>query len=69
MIDNANQYGTKAIQEELLEMMKEIHLFCEEKHIKNSLSGGSCLGAIRHNGFIPWDDEGKCTLREFFNII
>ena len=44
----------KSIQ---LEIMKHVHNFCESNHINYSLAYGSLLGAIRHKGFIPWDDD------------
>lgn len=41
----------------LLDMMKRVHEFLSENGIEYFLFGGSLLGAIRHNGFIPWDDD------------
>ncbi len=47
----------EALQRTLLEMMKDIAAVCREHGIRWSLSGGSVLGAVRHGGFIPWDDD------------
>lgn len=48
-------------QRELCEIeigiLEEIHSFCVRESIRYFLWGGSLLGAIRHNGFIPWDDD------------
>ena len=40
-----------------LRIMKEIDAFCMRNGIRYSLAFGSLLGAIRHRGFIPWDDD------------
>lgn len=54
--------------------MKKIAEICEENNICYYLCGGSLLGAIRHNGFIPWDDDLDITmyrkdLKRLANII
>lgn len=40
-----------------LDMMQYIHDFCISHDIRYSLAFGSMLGAVRHKGFIPWDDD------------
>lgn len=47
----------KKLQALLLEMYKDIDRLCEANGIDVMLGGGSCIGAIRHKGFIPWDDD------------
>ena len=47
----------KEYQQDLLEMLLRFDEFCKAHHLRYFLAGGSALGAVRHQGFIPWDDD------------
>lgn len=45
------------MQGKQIEMLHELDRVCKKNHLKYALSSGTCLGAVRHGGFIPWDDD------------
>lgn len=47
----------RKLQQTLLGILDDIDAVCGKYNISYTLGGGSCLGAIRHQGFIPWDDD------------
>lgn len=53
----SDDYGIVALQDKILEIMVYIDDLCREYNIDYCLMGGSALGAKRHEGFIPWDDD------------
>lgn len=61
-----NEDGSKIyvhdVHKVLLEMLKDIDRICKKYDIKYFLTAGTCLGAIRHNGFIPWDDDADIAM-------
>lgn len=47
----------KTLQSVLTQMLKDLQQACKKINIQFALCGGSCLGTVRHQGFIPWDDD------------
>lgn len=44
-------------QKYLLKLFKEVDEICKEHNLRYVMSGGSLIGAVRHEGFVPWDDD------------
>lgn len=47
----------KKIWKVQIDLIKELHRICEKYNLKYFASNGTLLGVIRHNGFVPWDDD------------
>lgn len=65
----------KEIQSVSLEILKKIANICDQEGLKYSLAWGTLIGAVRHKGYIPWDDDVDIQmprpdyerLKEYFN--
>lgn len=51
------ELSLKEIQNEELQILIKVKQYLNKNSLKYSLYGGTLLGAVRHNGFIPWDDD------------
>lgn len=54
---NTHQTTVQEIQNKMLEILVYFDKFCTQSGLRFCLCGGTCLGAVRHKGFIPWDDD------------
>ena len=59
---NGQKITTRMLQDKLLIILKEIDRICQNNNIDYFLSDGTCLGAVRHQGFIPWDDDADIAM-------
>ena len=51
------EYDVKEIQKKILTIYEVFKSICEKNNLSYFAIGGTCLGAVRHGGFIPWDDD------------
>ncbi len=61
-------YDMDIVHDRMLQIATEVDRICREQGFKCSLYGGSVIGAVRHNGFIPWDhDIDMCMPRKDYD--
>lgn len=52
-----DKYGLRPVWDAISEIYLEFARICKKYNLRYYASGGTALGAVRHNGFIPWDDD------------
>ena len=54
---NRIEMSMEQIQQESLKILDTVAALCEKLHLRYYLAYGTLIGAVRHQGFIPWDDD------------
>lgn len=69
-IQRSNLQQTKEIQQVILGILKAIDRVCKEHGLTYYIIAGTMLGAVRHHGFVPWDDDADVALpRKDYDIL
>lgn len=61
-IDFSKQVSVEELHRVMLHILQEIDAICREENIRYFLIDGTLLGAVRHGGFIPWDDDADIAM-------
>ena len=57
MVNGYRECSLKEAQDIMIEILDKVDLICKKNEINYCLGDGTLLGAVRHSGFIPWDDD------------
>lgn len=57
------ELSIEEVKEIQMDILSYVDKFCRENNIKYSISGGTLIGAVRHGGYIPWDDDIDIMMR------
>ena len=57
-----SEYGLDRVHDDLCEVLADVVRVLEQEHLSYSVMCGTLLGAVRHQGFIPWDDDVDLVL-------
>ena len=57
LLKELGEEDMRALKKCILDIYNKVYAICEENGLRVMMAEGSCLGAVRHKGFIPWDDD------------